>query len=98
MSISELRRHGGANGPPAGATGPPTGADASSGDAKGDALSCRVSCCGYAFEHAPLFSSHRGRDITQRNVLHHRGLNLDANDDGGVSPFPNLAQRGQHGP
>lgn len=33
-----------------------------------------------------------GRDVTFRNVLHARGVNLDQNDDGGRSPFPKLSQ------
>jgi hypothetical protein len=53
---------------------------------------CMVSACGYIFEHSPAFAAYKGRDITFRNVLHHRGANLDANDDGGAAPFPNLAR------
>lgn len=33
-----------------------------------------------------------GRDVTFRNVLHMRGLNLEKNDDKGRSPFPKLSQ------
>ena len=36
--------------------------------------------------------AYRGRDVTGRNVLHHRGVNLEANDDGGTSPFPRLSR------
>ena len=53
---------------------------------------CYVSACGYIFEHTPIFKVYRGRDITYRSVLHVRGVNLDANDDGGVSPFPRLSE------
>jgi len=51
-------------------------------------------CCvlGYVFEVQPMMRVHAGRDITFRNVLHARGLNMDSNDDGGVSPFPRLSQ------
>ena len=53
---------------------------------------CFVSACGYIFEHTPIFKAYRGRDITYRGILHVRGVNLDANDDGGVAPFPRLSQ------
>ena len=48
--------------------------------------------CGYIFEYAPGFRSYWGRDVTLRQCLHRRGLSLDKNDDGGVSPFPNLVE------
>lgn len=51
-----------------------------------------TSACGYIFHHTPIFSSYRGRDVTYRNVLHVRGVNLDNNDDGGKSPFPCLSK------
>ena len=38
------------------------------------------------------FKVYHGRDVTYRNVLHRRGVNLDANDDGGISPFPRLSK------
>ena len=59
---------------------------------KGETGACWTACGGYVFEHTPIFSSYRGRDITRRNLLHFRGINLDANDDGGVSPFPRLSE------
>ena len=62
------------------------GSDASKGGR------CLVSACGYIFEHTPAFEAYKGRDVTFRNILHHRGANLDANDDGGAAPFPNLAK------
>ena len=55
-----------------------------------------VSSCGFIFEHSPIFNVYRGRDITQRNVLHMRGVNLDTNDDGGKSPFPRLSKLAPH--
>ena len=58
----------------------------------GSGRDCLVSACGFIFKHTPIFSSYRGRDVTFRNLLHLRGINIDANDDGGQSPFPNLAQ------
>ena len=39
-----------------------------------------------------VFDVFHGRDVTSRNVLHARGINLDENDDGGKSPFPRLSQ------
>jgi hypothetical protein len=60
-------------------------------DGSNDTYSVRVSACGYIFEHKPIFKIFYGRDITFRNVLHRRGINLEANDDGGRSPFPKLA-------
>ena len=38
----------------------------------------------------------KGRDVTFRNSLQRRGINLDANDDGGVSPFPQLLELEPH--
>ena len=58
----------------------------------GSGQDCLVSSCGFIFKHTPIFSSYRGRDVTFRNLLHVRGINIDANDDGGVSPFPRLSQ------
>merc|ERR1712060_518381 len=58
----------------------------------GEAHPVCTSACGYIFSYNPLFRSYRGRDVTFRNVLHFRGINLDANDDGGISPFPRLSQ------
>jgi len=48
--------------------------------------------CGYIFEDKPFFRSYWGRDVTFRQCLQRRGLSLDENDDGGVSPFPNLVE------
>ena len=53
-----------------------------------------VSSCGYIFEHTPIFKVMRGRDVTNRNVMHYRGINLRLNDDGGKSPFPRLSELG----
>ena len=39
---------------------------------------------------------YRGRDVTFRNCLQRRGINLDANDDGGASPFPQLVDLEPH--
>lgn len=50
------------------------------------------SSCGYIFEHKEVFKVMWGRDVTFRNVLQARGINLEANDDNGRSPFPKLAQ------
>eukprot|EP00310_Coccolithus_braarudii_P025697 CAMPEP_0183356806 /NCGR_PEP_ID=MMETSP0164_2-20130417/45204_1 /TAXON_ID=221442 /ORGANISM="Coccolithus pelagicus ssp braarudi, Strain PLY182g" /LENGTH=336 /DNA_ID=CAMNT_0025530305 /DNA_START=8 /DNA_END=1016 /DNA_ORIENTATION=- len=61
-------------------------------DGTSEAREVYTSACGYAFAHKPFFRSHWGRDVTFRNVLHFRGINLDANDDGGISPFPRLSQ------
>lgn len=57
-----------------------------------EGLPVLTSSCGYIFEHKPYFKSYYGRDVTYRHVLHARGINLDANDDGGVSPFPRLSK------
>ena len=51
-----------------------------------------ISSCGFIFKHKTFFNVFHGRDVTFRNVLHSRGINLDANDDGGKSPFPRLSQ------
>ena len=51
-----------------------------------------VSSCGYIFEHTPIFRVMWGRDVTNRNVMHYRGLNLQRNDDGGKQPFPKLSE------
>ena len=51
-----------------------------------------ISSCGYIFQHKTFFKVYHGRDVTYRNVLHRRGVNLDANDDGGISPFPRLSK------
>jgi len=60
---------------------------------KGEGGKAIYTCaCGYVFDDKPIFKSYYGRDVTQRNVLHMRGINLDANDDGGKSPFPRLSQ------
>eukprot|EP00811_Abedinium_folium_P006123 NODE_15636_length_1039_cov_4.640351.p1 GENE.NODE_15636_length_1039_cov_4.640351~~NODE_15636_length_1039_cov_4.640351.p1 ORF type:complete len:315 (-),score=56.04 NODE_15636_length_1039_cov_4.640351:64-1008(-) len=61
-------------------------------DGSSEELGCYTAACGYIFNHKPHFDSYRGRDITKRNILHYRGINLEANDDGGVSPFPRLSQ------
>ena len=50
-----------------------------------------ISSCGYVFKVKDGMPFH-GRDITIRNVLHSRGINIDSNDNGGVSPFPRLSQ------
>ncbi|KAK3243932.1 hypothetical protein CYMTET_36832 [Cymbomonas tetramitiformis] len=50
------------------------------------------SSCGYIFQHKEFFKAFWGRDVTFRNVLQSRGVNLDSNDDGGKSPFPRLSQ------
>lgn len=55
-------------------------------------LPVRVSSCGYIFECNPMFKVMRGRDVTNRNVMHRQGLNLEIKDDGGKSPFPNLSK------
>ena len=44
-----------------------------------------TSVCGYIFQHKEVFRAYHGRDVTFRNVLHARGINMDANDDGGKS-------------
>ena len=51
-----------------------------------------ISSLGYIFQVKDAFKVFHGRDITFRNVLHSRGVNLDANDDGGKSPFPRLSK------
>ena len=38
-----------------------------------------------------FFKVMRGRDVTNRNIFHLRGMNLELTDDGGKPPFPNLA-------
>ncbi len=62
--------------------------DGEGGDPTLDVYTCS---CGYVFKHTPIFSVFRGRDVTERNVMHAQGINLDANDRGGVPPFPRLA-------
>lgn len=57
-----------------------------------------TSACGYIFRHKSRFRAHWGRDVTFRNLLHFRGINMEANDDGGVSPFPVLRQVGEEEP
>ena len=57
-----------------------------------DGLAIHTSSCGYIFKHTERFKSYHGRDVTFRNVLQARGINLDANDDGGASPFPRLSK------
>eukprot|EP00811_Abedinium_folium_P037278 NODE_9908_length_1391_cov_5.334652.p1 GENE.NODE_9908_length_1391_cov_5.334652~~NODE_9908_length_1391_cov_5.334652.p1 ORF type:complete len:312 (+),score=55.25 NODE_9908_length_1391_cov_5.334652:131-1066(+) len=61
-------------------------------DGSSEELGCYTAACGYIFNHEPIPDSYRGRDITKRNILHYRGINLERNDDGGVSPFPRLSQ------
>ena len=51
-----------------------------------------VSACGYIFEHTPIFKVMWGRDVTNRNVMHYRGINLRQHDDGGRRPFPRLSE------
>ena len=51
----------------------------------------RISSCGYIFQVKDFFNF-AGRDITFRNILQARGINMDTNDDGGKSPFPRLSQ------
>ena len=51
-----------------------------------------ISVCGFIFQHKEFFKVFHGRDITYRNVLHSRGINLDSNDDGGRPPFPRLSR------
>lgn len=50
-----------------------------------------ISSCGYVFKLKDNFDVFHGRDITFRNVLHSRGINLEHNDDGGKAPFPRLS-------
>mmetsp|Transcript_44878 Transcript_44878/g.143774 ORF Transcript_44878/g.143774 Transcript_44878/m.143774 type:complete len:306 (+) Transcript_44878:59-976(+) len=61
-------------------------------DGKSEAHPTYTSSCGYIFEHAPMFAVMRGRDVTHRNVLHIRAMNLEEHDDGGRSPFPRLSK------
>jgi hypothetical protein len=51
-----------------------------------------ISSCGYIFRYKDFFTIYHGRDITFRNCLQRRGINLDSNDDGGKSPFPRLSR------
>lgn len=48
--------------------------------------------CGYIFEDKPFFKIYWGRDVTYRQCLQRRGISLDLNDTGGVSPFPKLTE------
>ena len=61
-----------------------TRAELAKHDGRDKSRSILVSSCGYIFEHEPFISAFRGRDITHRNALHRRGVNLDANDDATV--------------
>merc|ERR1712226_284414 len=52
-----------------------------------------TSICGYIFKKdGAVFRSYWGRDVTYRLFLHHQGISIDQNDDGGVSPFPKLEE------
>ena len=51
-----------------------------------------ISSCGYIFQVKDVFPVFHGRDVTFRNILQSRGINLDSNDDGGKSPFPRLSK------
>ena len=59
---------------------------------KNDGYPHYISSCGYVFQVKDFFDVFHGRDITFRNILHARGINLETNDDGGKSPFPRLSQ------
>ena len=61
-----------------------TRAELAKHDGRDKSRATLVSSCGYIFEHEPFISAFRGRDITHRNALHRRGVNLDANDDATV--------------
>jgi len=51
-----------------------------------------ISSCGYIFQFTEnWFHVFHGRDITIRNVLQCRGVNVNTNDKCSVSPFPRLA-------
>ena len=91
-SIAELRRHDGSDASSASGAG---GAEAG-GKTTESGLDIHFSSCGFIFKHKPIFAVFRGRDITFRNCLQRRGINLDANDDGGVSPFPKLVDLEPH--
>ena len=98
-SIAELKRHdGGQNdaGAAAAAAAPTASAHAGAEKGSGDELSIHFSSCGFIFKHKPIFPVYRGRDVTFRNCLQRRGINLDVNDDGGVSPFPQLVDLEPH--
>lgn len=51
-----------------------------------------ISLAGYIFEDRPFFKVYWGRDYTFRMTLHFKGISMDTNDDGGVSPFPKLKE------
>lgn len=59
---------------------------------KNDGYPHYISSCGYVFKVKDFFDIFHGRDITFRNILHARGINLETNDDGGKSPFPRLSK------
>ena len=61
-----------------------TRAELAKHDGRDKSRATLVSSCGYIFEHEPFISAFKGRDITHRNALHRRGVNLDANDDATV--------------
>ena len=65
-------------------------------DGNTEGLEVHFSSCGFIFKHQPIFSVFKGRDVTFRNSLQRRGINLDANDDGGLSPFPQLVELEPH--
>lgn len=59
---------------------------------KSDEYPHYISSCGYIFQVKDIFQVFHGRDVTYRNILQSRGINLDSNDDGGKSPFPRLSK------
>ena len=47
-----------------------------------------VSALGYVLAPDGGFSSHRGRDVTTRNLMQHHNISMDDNDDRGRPPYP----------
>ena len=41
-----------------------------------------TSTCGFIFPHKEIFSAFHGRDVTFRNVLHSRGINMEEHRTG----------------
>jgi len=97
-SIAELKRHDGSGAAAGGDenTSAATATAAPAAENSSGELVIHFSSCGFIFKHKPMFSVYRGRDVTFRNCLQRRGINLDANDDGGVSPFPQLVDLEPH--
>ena len=55
-------------------------------DGKHEGKDVFCSSLGYVFKHKEMFSAFHGRDCTNRNMMHRRGMNLEKHDVGFVVP------------